>query len=292
MADMITGPNGLKVHCGTMPELEGDDRPKLFADYPSGDLLTNDEIKQVLSNPDRSPRRKWFGPQHLLNQGGLGSCNYYACAGAMLRLRAAKGITAEALAPEWGYMNDPNGRYDRGSLLDDGMQWMAERGLPKRSLVPYEQYKINKMSMEQQRRAAQSASGFRYHEAYALPRTDIRTLWRSMVSAVLRNEPIVIAVHVGDKYMYTPNQKWAEAGLDRGMGNHAVCCDDAIAPKGWTDVLDLRIDQFGSWGRNHGEEGRVLLQYKHVEQTMKHHPFYAVRSCVTDPDQKPATLLG
>ena len=112
-----------------------------------------------------------------------------------------------------------------------------------------------------------------------------------MVTAVCRNEPIVFALHVGNKYMYTENKPYSVAGFDRGAGNHAVAADDAIMPKGgFSNITDVAIDQFGSWGTSHGDQGRVLIQPRHIEEPSKYHCFYAVRSAVTGPDDKCPTL--
>lgn len=283
-------PNGDTVKTGNIAP---DVKPLgSFQQYPDADLLNDDQIRMILQDPGRKRARDIYGADWLLNQGGANSCNLYACAGALARARDRKGLGRVEFSPEWGYMNINGGR-DQGSHLDKGMLWMTERGLPLKGMVPYESFSIQRhmSNMEDQRRAAMSAADHRYFEAYVLPANEgIEKLWRAMVSALLRNEQIVIAVHVGQQYMYTPNKPWTVAGFDPGRGNHAVACDDVIAPKGWSQVTDLLPDQYGSWSVNHGENGRCLLLPRHVEEPSKYHCYYAVRSATSSKSDKCPSL--
>lgn len=276
----------------------GNIKPKVkplgtFRDYPQADLFTDEQIRAVLEDPGRKLSRGMYGPDWLLNQGGRSSCNLYACAGALMRARDRKGLDGKVkFAPEFGYAGINRGK-DQGSMLDDGMKWMTEKGIPLLGTVPYESYTYQQMfggNMEAHRRASQEAMQHRYFEAYCLPTNDLPTLWRAMITAVLRNEQIVIAVHVGQQYMYTRATTWATAGFDRGPGNHAVACDDAIAPKNWRNIYDIKIDQYGSWGTDHGEKGRVLLTPHHVQEPSRYHCFYAIRSATTNAAEKCPTF--
>jgi len=176
---------------------------------------------------------------------------------------------------------------DQGSHLEAGLEAGTDIGMCLKGTVPYESFDLRKLqqeSMETVRYATQEAKHYRYVEAYALPCNNLQTLWRAAITAVLRREQLVVAVHVDSNYMQSSTGTWAEAGFDSGPGNHAVGADDAIAADGWNDIMDIRIDQYGSWTPSHGERGRVLLNPRHLDQPSNYHTHYAIRSITTEKE--------
>jgi len=68
-------PNGTTVRTGNIAP-----RVKLtssFEEYPESSLMTDDEIRQILSNPKRKRSRKIYTEDWILNQGRRSSCNAY-----------------------------------------------------------------------------------------------------------------------------------------------------------------------------------------------------------------------
>jgi hypothetical protein len=274
-------PNGVTVRTGNIaPEVKPLGN---FQEYPKADLMSDDDIRAILSNPKRKRSRYYYNEKWILNQGQRSSCNAYACGGALMRLRHRKGLKFARFAPEFLYMHI-NDAQDRGSMLDDGMVAGTNLGMCLEGTVPYQSYRKSDLSMEQLRFATQQAKHFRYLEAYELPTGTIEELWRAAISAVLRREQLVLALHVGTRYMNSPTGNWAQAGFDRGKGNHAVGADDAIASKDWRSIMDIRIDQYGSWGTSHGQKGRVLIGPHHLQEPSNYHVMYAIRSVITNKE--------
>ena len=274
-------PNGVSVRTGNIaPSVK---LTSSFKEYPESSLMTDDEIRQVLSNPNRKRSRKIYTQDWILNQGRRSSCNAYACAGAMMRLRNRKGLKRKEFAPEFLYMQINDGQ-DQGSHLEKGLRAGTEIGMPLKGTVPFESYSLDQLNMETKRFAGQEASNYRYLEAYALPCNNLETLWRAAITATLRREQLVLAVHVGSNYMQSPTGTWAEAGFDDGPGNHAVGADDAIAADNWNNIMDIRIDQYGSWTPSHGEKGRVLINPRHLDEPSNYHTHYAIRSIISEKE--------
>ena len=261
-------PNGQVVFTGNIkPERISTS----FAAYPEADLLSLEQIRQVLDGPNRIPSRKLFDRSWILNQGQRSSCNAYAVAGALARVRYRMGMDSVQFGPEFLYALINNNQ-DRGSLLDDGMVAVSEHGICPRHMIPYESYQLNDVSIE----ARRVAKNYRAFECYQFPTDSVDKFWHAMVSAVCRNEVIVLALHVGQKFLNSSSL----AGVDRGPGNHAVAADDARI-KG-ENLRDIQLDMFNSWGTSFGEQGRCWISIEHVAEPMRFHAMYAIRSATMD----------
>ena len=242
-----------------------------FAQYPEKDLYDVDDCVRILTDPNRKRKRDWF--QWILNQGGRSSCNAYAAVGAMRKARVANGHPDVEFAPEFVYAHINGGR-DQGSMLDDGMNFISEHGCCTRGMVPYESYR-DTGGIE----AKRIAKGYRAL-CYALPQDSIENLWRAAITAVCRNQPIVLAVHVGNSFMNSGEF----AGVNRGGGNHAIHADDAVittdSPRSF---MDFRLDHAGSWGKSWGDKGRSYLSPDHLREPMQYHAMYAVYGVIESP---------
>lgn len=261
-------PDGSVVHTGNRRP------PRLttsFARYPDEDLLTLDQIQQILGEPERIRARDQFGSGWILDQGRRSSCNAYAVAGSLARIRHRMGLSRVNFGPEFLYALINDGK-DRGSMLDDGMLAVTKHGVCPREMIPWEAYRIEDVSLE----ARRVAMNYRALECYQFPTGSLEEFWHAVVSAVCRNELVVLAVHVGNRFL----QSGEAAGLDRGPGNHAVAADDAKIEG--NSLFDIRLDMFNSWGTSFGRQGRSWISAEHLRDPMRYHAMYAIRSASLD----------
>jgi len=248
-----------------------DKKPNRVAAYEdSQQMLSKKEIIELLQNENRTPARKRFpAKQWIRNQGGRGSCNGYAGAWALARARVMAGLPCEALSGEYLYSMINGGR-DSGSMLDDGMKAITERGVARESLVKHQSYLWSQMSEE----ARQDAVRFMAVECYQ-PKTDL-----GLASAMALGWMGVVATHYTNAMMRLTNGVSAES---LGPGNHAECCQDVVLLAG----DELGYDLPNSHGLNVLDEGHHLVTWrKHLSSTIKYHDFYVIRG-VTDDPQNP-----
>lgn len=242
-----------------------------FAAYESAQpMLTVAEIEKLVTSENRTPARKRFpAEQWIRNQGGRGSCNGYAGAWALARARVMAGLPFEALSGEYLYSMINGGR-DSGSMLDDGMQAITEKGVARESLVRHESYLWSQMSQE----ARADAPRFKAFECYAA-RTEL-----GLASGLALGFVGVVAVHASNAWGTLSN------GVSRrslGPGNHAVVCQDVLVNNG-----RLLFDIANSWGRRWGDDGQAFNTWAdHFVEPVRNHVFYLIRG-VTDDPQNPA----
>lgn len=242
-----------------------------FAAYESAQpMLTVVEIEKLVTSENRTPARKRFpAEQWIRSQGGRGSCNGYAGAWALARARVMAGLPFEPLSGEYLYSLINGGR-DGGSMLDDGMQAITEKGVARESLVKHESYLWNQMSQE----ARADAPRFKAFECYAA-RTEL-----GLASGLALGFVGVVAVHASNAWGSLSN------GVSRrslGPGNHAVCCQDVLVSNG-----KLLFDIANSWGKNWGDNGQTMNTWNdHFIEPVRNHVFYLIRG-VTDDPQNPA----
>lgn len=245
-----------------------DRRPETFSAYrTSQPILSKDQIRQIVTHPDRSPARIRFpSKQFIRNQGRRGSCNGYAGAWALARARVAAGLPFVPLSGEYLYSLINGGR-DSGSMLDDGMHALQEKGIARESLVKHESYLFNEMSAE----ARADAPNFKGFECY---RADDES---ELASGLALGFVGVVAVHASRSYQQLDSRGVRLASS--GPGNHAVGVQDVrISPTG-----ELEFDEFGSWGLNNGQDGCAWITWlRHLQPTQEYHAFYLIRAA-TDP---------
>jgi hypothetical protein len=232
----------------------------------AGPMWTRERIEEVLSHPLRATRSQLFGDPWIRNQGNVGSCNGFAAASALERTRWLRGLPTVKLSGV-GLYAAINGGQDRGSMLDDGMQWMQRQGVPPDSLVPEFEWRKSKILSE----AWEEAKRFKGFECYGISSAE------ELASALAAGFVCVIAVHAGNGGLSPDNVvDWGN-----GPGNHAVCCDDLRIRGG---RYEFQIAN--SWGLNWGERGRAWLQWdRHLSQPIRSHFFYAVRAATDDPQE-------
>lgn len=276
-------PNGQLVYTGNQ---EPETMPLSFKEYPETSIRSIDDIAEIVKNDKRATSREKMR-NYIRNQGRRSSCNAYMAAWMLCRVIFNQTGIWHDLAPEFLYMLI-NGGKDNGSMLDDGMVKVTDEGICQRTYIPYEAYQQRTIGMEQWRMATQNAKNYRAYECYQMPTSSMEKCYLAMLSCIAGRGCVGTAVHVGNNYM----RSGITAGVDRGVGNHAVPGDDIVLktprPK---SIEDFDIVSPQSWGKDFADKGFTDLNYRHFQQTYKVHAFYGMRSAVATADQVSETRI-
>jgi len=236
------------------------DVPHLKADYPHVSFA---DAKRYLETKVFSSK-DWFA-DYIDNQGKRGSCNGYAGAKALERARARRRLERVPLSGE-GLYAQINGGQDNGSQLVDGMRAIVEKGIPPKTLVPYEEYLYNRIDPK----AWEAAKNYRGLELYQLKTEG------DLITATVLGFDCVIAVHVNSDWM-----KMNPSGMippQPGPGNHAIGLDDIRYSK---QKSRFEFLHYGSWGKDVHDNGYAWLSWDgHMKTTVGYHGFYAIRGTV------------
>lgn len=219
------------------------------------------EIRRVISDPNRTPRRVVFGPSWIQNQRSHGSCNGYAAAGALSRARYLRGIQDKLILSGAFVYSLINGGRDQGSALESGLKVIQSHGSCPESLVPWDQI----YPKQQPKNAKSEALKHRGLDCYA---AQTMQGFRTGIAAGFIG---IIAVHAGSRFQRLDSN--GIAGVDSGGGNHAIHCDDLVFKKG----VEL-FDAVNSWGTEYGTQGRAYLTADSFAQTFGNHTFYLIAS--------------
>jgi hypothetical protein len=258
--DEIVDDNGEVRRLGSLVSMPG--FVSSFQTWESEKPVWDDaDIRRVITDPSRTPRRILFGKKWIQNQRSHGSCNGYAASGALSKARWLRGITDALLLSGAFIYSLINGGRDNGSQLEHGLRVIQTDGAPPESLVPWNmiyprQQPSNAKAEALKRRgldcyAAQTMQGFR--------------------TGIAAGYTGIVAVHAGRNFQRL-NQHGI-AGVDSGRGNHAVHVDDLVIKNG-TELFD----HAGSWDLHYGEEGRSYLHRDSFAQTFGTHTFYLIGS--------------
>jgi len=214
--------------------------------------------------------RTLFSSSWIMNQGKYGSCNGWSAASALRRARRRCGHKDAVLSGTYVY-SLINGNRDNGSMLDDGMRVITEQGV-----ATVDRVSPSQIYRKQYNTAAadREASRFKALECYRLEMID--ELW----TALALGWDCVVVVHANSSFSKL-NSKGI-AGYSRGMGNHAVGADGLLWVGG-----EIVADGWNHWGLQYGDMGRMFLTYRHFEETIGVHSFYAIRSATDDGDERP-----
>lgn len=239
-----------------------DSRPEVYAPYrASQDVLSKDQIKQVVENPDRTPARARYPKTWRRSQGRRGSCAGYAGALALGIARFNAGLPYIPLSGEFLYALCNDGR-DAGSQLLCGMQKMQSIGICKEELVPHEEYRLNRMS-EKAKTDAANQKGF---ECY---RVDDES---ELASGLALGFVGVVAVEASSNWQRLDSN--GVSGYSQGRGNHAVCCCDVRVRNN-----KFEFDIWNSWGSRFGQEGCTWNTWEsHLSTPNRYHAFYLIRA--------------
>lgn len=241
----------------------------LFAD--TGEVLTVDQIKSIISDPNRKSGRKRFGDDWIGNQGSLGACNGFAAAYALARSRVRRGLLRVMLSG-FGLYSAINGGRDNGSALERGFKWIQENGVPP--ITPDEKATY---IWSQVPDAAKAKMGeYKGLECFGI-NGEIE-----LASALARGYDCIVAVQANNRWSQLDSD--GVCGESNGLGNHAVLCDDLVLSSSGGFLFDMP----NSWSLRFGQRGRGFLTWRrHFAESSKHHYFYAIRSTTDSSDDRP-----
>lgn len=234
----------------------------LLATAGPAEEYTDEQIRKLITDPDRVAARVTFGDAWICDQLSYGSCNGWATAACIARGRYRRGFRDGLTQLSGSYVYAwINGNRDSGSMLSDGKNAAEIHGAPPSSLVPASLIYRRQMPPNADKEAAKH-KGFRL-----VPLPTIRALR----TALAKQNPCVVALQAGGNYQRLDAN--GVSGVDRGSGNHAVCVDD-LCLIGGKEVAD----HAGSWGLRAFRKGRSYLPFDTFSQTMGPHGFWALRS--------------
>lgn len=229
-------------------------------------VYEDDQIDELISDPKRVAGRRMFGPEWVMDQKSHGSCNGYAAAAALSKARWIRGVRDKLLLSGAYVYSKINGGQDRGSILEDGMEAIQKYGSCPLSLVGWDKIYPNQQPRNADAEAAK-------HKGLACWAIQTKQGFRT---ALAMRMPVIVAVHAGNNFQRLSG---GIAGVNNGIGNHAVHCDNILKSNG----LEV-YDHQGSWSTSYGQMGRSYLTWEHFVQTFRGeghrgmHLFYAIGS--------------
>ncbi len=262
MSDIITIVDkfGIERKCGSL--LPPTNFVSSFKTYEAEKpLFTDAEIRKIITDPNRIPARKFFGPSWMMDQHTKGSCNGFGGAGALSKARRRRGINDNLLLSGAWLYSLINGNQDNGSALEDGLKAIQLHGCAPASLVPWDMIYQRQMPANAKAEAAK-------HKGLVCYAVQTKQGFRSALAAGF---PVIVAVMVGNNFQRLDFN--GTCGVDRGIGNHAIHCDD-ICIVGSEEVYDT----CNSWGLGYGTQGRAYSRWDSFTQTFGNHTFYAIGS--------------
>lgn len=217
--------------------------------------------------------RKKYDESWIKNQNDKGSCNGFAAASALSRARVARGLSRVDLSGAYLY-SLINGGQDRGSMLDDGMKAVQERGVATEATVQWSQIYP---SLYDRAKADAEAAKYKGFECYQTRSKE------SLFTGLAMGFVGVVAVHAGNNFMRA-DAATGIVGADGGPGNHAVLVDGLAFEGG-----QLVATGANSWGLGYGVRGRMNLVWeRHLTQPNQYHAYYLYRSTGDGGDVPPA----
>jgi len=222
---------------------------------------SDDQIRAVITNPYRIPRRVIFGPGWIQNQKSHGSCNGYALAGGLSKSRWLRGIQDKLLLSGAFPYSRMNGGRDNGSALSDGLQVIQKYGSCPETLVPWDMI----YQRQQPSNAASEAAKHKGLICYAAG--TIQGLRTGLAKGFVG----IVAVHAGGNFQRINSQ--GIAGQDSGPGNHAVMIQD-LCIVGGKEVFDMA----NSWGTGFASAGCAYLTDDSLKQPWNNHTAYLIAS--------------
>lgn len=224
-------------------------------------LWTDAEIKSVISDPNRRNMVDLFPfDRYGTNQRNKSSCNGFAAASAITRVRKLRGIDDGWVGSgAYIYAKINRGR-DAGSVLEDGLNAIQTHGVCSQDLVPWDQIYTHQQPPNANAEAAK-------HTGLQAYRAETKQGWMSGLAAGYVG---IAAVMVGPKFDVIKN---GVAGVQDGMGNHAVLIEDVVWRNG-----EFQFVMCNSWGAGYADKGRVYLTWQHFAQPFGSHVFYLLPS--------------
>jgi len=260
MADEIAIPQiidkgGVVRRLGTLIS----DPMKLRAMTPYSEAFPNkifdpSDIRRIIADPNRLNRRATFNARWRTDQKSHGSCNGFAIANCAKKIRFLRGID-DGWIPSGAYSySKMNGHRDNGSAIVDDVEVAQKWGFAPADLVTWD------MIYPESQPANADAEAAKHKGILAYITYEIV----EVLSALAVGFPCVVVAMAGNRFLQLDSD--GIAGVDNGVGNHAISSDDVVDIKG-----SLVLDTENSWGTSYGTQGRMYLRQESIAQTIKAH---------------------
>lgn len=262
MSNQYTDHTGVVRNLGSLPIPEG--FVSSFPPYgsePEQPFFSEDEIKQIITAPDRVDREVLIPfDKYGTQQWSTSACNGHAGAGGVTSIRVMSGKDDGFVGSGAFLYSKINGGRDAGSNLEDGMRQLTTGGVCSQETVPYDKIFPSMYPKSADEEAAD-------HKLIAAYRAKTIQGWESGLAAGHMGVCAVMAGKNFDKFTD------GVAGVVNGPANHAVLCEDIRWRNGEFQYL-MR----NSWGINWGRKGRIWITRAHIRQTIGSHCFYLIPS--------------
>lgn len=230
-------------------------------------VLDDSDIRKIIQN--RTPRRQFFGDYWIRkgNQKQYGSCNGWATAMALSKIRWLAGIRDMlVLAGAYVYSKLNNGQ-DRGSNLSGDIAELIRWGAPSADIVTADMIYPHLQPKNADALALHHKGSVMY---YVDGSTSDKL--QQLKSGLALDGVIVFAVQAGSGFQ---TLRRGIAGVDNGQGNHAIHADDLIL-----DGSDILFDSANNWDLTYGDNGRAGLHKESLEQTLPIHQAWVIFDAV------------
>lgn len=225
------------------------------------EMWDDQQIRRVITDPNRVPRRKVFGPSWIKNQRSKGSCNGWAGSAGYEKTRYLRGIQDKMFFSGSFLYSLMNGGSDNGSALQSGMQKLQEVGCAELEFADWDDIYPSQWKPGARENAAKH-KGLICYAAGTI---------QGLKTGLAKGFVAIVAVHAGGNFQRLNSQ--GIAMVDNGRGNHAVHVDD-LCIVGGTMVFDMA----NSWGTGFGQAGRAYLTEDSLEQPWSNHTAYLIAS--------------
>lgn len=229
-------------------------------------VYTDDECRDILANPDRTPaRRIWSDPAWTTkgDQKQHSSCAGWGGANATGKMRWKNGNQKDGVQPLSGSYAYAwcNRNQDEGAPLEEIMQAIMLHGLPPADLCD-----SNHIFRSQTKQFDDVAAKIK-----GLNLLTIKSQ-AEFNTACARGWLVISALQV-DRSQYVNFSGNGLVPAFKGMGNHCIHVHDYR----WNDQAKRwEYDQAGNWGREWGEDGCGWGTWASFAQPIQNHTFYAV----------------
>lgn len=229
--------------------------PTFESKYP---LFTDEELKSTLTLPSRNTQyfTGWNTDQNPYN-----SCCAHAFALAAQRAYWRKYGDKIDLQPHFLYAHINGGR-DQGALLVDGAKHLMTTGIPLKKDAPDNNRIYLNQYPNKKELYPKCILGLELYEVRSK---------QALLTALACRFPCVVAVHVDDNYLRKPSLP----PINNGVGNHAICLDDAYWNENRNDYI---MTNPGSWGISTGNMGQWEFIWNHFQVPNNYHVFYTIPS--------------
>lgn len=231
---------------------------KTFGDEGSPPLIPRDQWK---------PMTLSLVTPAVKDQDGIGACNAFATVETVELAYRINGINVPLLSTGYLYGNI-NGQRDQGSMLEDAIEWMSEKGTCEESIVGMLEWRKSSWPKD----AAQNALKYRVLEWWHCPTTE------HVLSAIQRGFAVNIGVMWGSKDKTDANG-WLPDSAGGSAGGHSIMrCSVEYLNGRWG------IGGPNSWGTKWGKNGWFVMSETRLKKEEGSFGWFAVRS-VTYPEQ-------